>query len=95
MNAKKNIFNFLESQVLNMDTWLLHSIIRILFLKNEFLLLKEQTEKLSLILSKITPLYLKYSEVAEFFGFPENLHELISFDPGYFFPAPISRYDGF
>ena len=63
--------------------------------QKEFLLLKEQTEKLSIILSKIAPLYLKNSEVADFFDFPENLHKWISFDPGYSCSAPISRYDGF
>ena len=63
--------------------------------QEEFLLLKEQTEKMAVILSKIVPLYLKHSEVAIFFGFPENLHEWISFDPGYSNSIPISRYDGF
>lgn len=63
--------------------------------QEEFLLLKEQTEKMASILSKIAPLYLANSEVAGFFDFPETLHEWISFAPGYSCSVPISRYDGF
>ena len=57
--------------------------------------LKKQSEQMERILVKILKLYLKETEIQDFFDFNETLKDWINIDPGYEPSIPFSRYDGF
>jgi hypothetical protein len=57
--------------------------------------LREQSEGMEKILDKLLKLYLKETEIQDFFDFDKTLKNWISIDPGYEPSIAFSRYDGF